>query len=42
MQAIIPKWFKIHEGDIEIVMIIVGPLVVGLRLDKLRQIWSNR
>lgn len=42
MQAIRPKWFEIHEGDIEIVMIIIGPLVVGLRLDRLRSLWSKR
>lgn len=44
-----PKWLKPHEGDIEIVMIIIGPLAIGLRLDKLRpgfdklrRIWSKR
>jgi hypothetical protein len=42
MQAIIPKWFKIHEGDIEIVMIIIGPIVIGLRIDKIRLWWLNR
>lgn len=42
MQAITPKWFEIHEGDIEIVMIIIGPIVIGLRIDKIRSWWSNR
>lgn len=31
------SWIEIHEGDVEIVFLAIGPICVGLRIDVVKR-----